>query len=184
MTASDLASHSTSATSGVAAHDFRKAVSRFATGITVITSVDDSGVRGMTCNSFTSVSLDPPTILVSLKPGKTHSAISEGGIFGVSVLRDEHQHYSAYFSGPPKAEAPPDFVVRNSVPTLRECLAWFECEVIGKVDVHDHALFIARVTGCGTTDGAPIMFFESRYHRFAPPPANRLPERQTVGAAA
>jgi flavin reductase (DIM6/NTAB) family NADH-FMN oxidoreductase RutF len=183
MTSSNPASSPDGGAAGAAPQDFRKAVSRFATGITVITSVDDDGIRGMTCNSFTSVSLDPPTVLVSLKPGKTHSAISAGRTFGVSVLRDEHQSYSAYFSGPPKPEAPPEFVVRNSTPTLRECLAWFECEVIDKVDVHDHALFIARVTSCGTTEGAPIMFFESRYHRFAPPPANRLPERKTAEAA-
>lgn len=157
--------------------DFRKAVSRFATGITVITCEDGSGVRGMTCNSFTSVSLDPATILVSLKPGKTHEAISSKGRFGVSVLRDEHQNYSSYFSGPPKPDAPPEFVVRDKAPTLADCLAWFECEVVEKVEVHDHTLFVAQVTQCGAIEGSPLMFYASQYHRYTAPPANSLPAR-------
>jgi len=169
---------------GVVPDDFRKAVSRFATGITVITCQDETGIRGMTCNSFTSISLDPATVLVSLKPGKTHGAISSTGRFGVSVLRDEHQSYSAYFSGKPKAEEPPEFAVRETTPTLRECLAWFECEVVQKVEIHDHTLFVGLVKRCGTIDGAPLMFFESRYHRYTPPPANRLPERKGLEAAA
>lgn len=157
--------------------EFRKAVSRFATGITVISCEDESGVRGMTCNSFTSVSLDPATILVSLKPGKTHQAISARKTFGVSILRDEHQGYSSYFSGPPKPGQPPEFLVREKAPTLAECLAWFECEVVEAVDVNDHTLFVAQVTSCGTTEGLPLMFYESRYHRYQAPSAIRLPER-------
>ncbi len=157
--------------------EFRKAVSKFATGITVITCEDESGVRGMTCNSFTSISLDPATILVSLKPGRTHEAISEKRRFGVSVLRDEHQNYSNYFSGPPKPEAPPEFVVRQTAPTLADCLAWFECEVADIVIVHDHTLFVAHVTACGAVDGSPLMFFASQYRRPMSPPANCLPQR-------
>jgi flavin reductase (DIM6/NTAB) family NADH-FMN oxidoreductase RutF len=168
----------------VVSDDFRKAVSRFATGITVITCEDESGIRGMTCNSFTSISLDPATVLVSLKPGKTHAAISSAAKFGVSILRDEHQSYSAYFSGRAEAEGPPEFAVRGTTPTLRECLAWFECEVVQQVNIHDHTLFLGLVKKCGTIEGTPLMFFESRYHRYTPPPANRLPERKGVGAAA
>ena len=180
MNANNDATHG----AGVIPDDFRKAVSRFATGITVITCEDENGIRGMTCNSFTSISLDPATVLVSLKPGKTHTAISASSRFGVSILRDEHQSYSAYFSGKPKPEEPPEFAVRGTTPTLRECLAWFECEVVQKVEIHDHTLFLGLVKKCGTIDGAPLMFFESRYHRYAPPPVNRLPERKGLEVAA
>lgn len=110
-------------------------------------------------------------MLVSLKAGKTHAAISTAGKFGASILRDEHQSYSAYFSGRAKTEGPPEFEVRGTTPTLRECLAWFECEVVQKVDVHDHTLFLGLVKKCGTIEGAPLMFFESRYHRYTPPPS-------------
>jgi len=144
---------------------FRKTVSLFATGIAIITCEDDDGqVHGMTINSFTSISLDPPTVLISLKPGKAHRLITRAGRFGASILNDGQQHYSSHFSGKPQDLAP-DFVVRHRVPTLRQCLAWFECEISEKVQVHDHTLFLARVVQCDGIDGSPLMFFGSRYHR-------------------
>ncbi|MGQ0620098.1 MAG: styrene monooxygenase NADH-dependent flavin reductase subunit StyB [Panacagrimonas sp.] len=145
---------------------FRKSVSLFATGIVVLTCEDDDGkVHGMTVNSFTSVSLDPPTVLVSLKPGKANRLISRHGRYGACILREEQQHFSAHFSGRPQETLQPDFVVRDRLPTLRHCLAWFECAIIEKVQVHDHTLFVAEVTACGNEDGTPLMFFASRYHR-------------------
>lgn len=144
---------------------FRKTVSLFATGIAVITCEDDDGqVHGMTINSFTSISLDPPTVLISLKPGKAHRLITRAGRFGASILTEGQQHYSSHFSGKPQ-DVVPDFVVRHRVPTLRQCLAWFECEISERVQVHDHTLFLARVMQCDGLDGSPLMFFGSRYHR-------------------
>lgn len=145
---------------------FRKSVSLFTTGIVVLTCEDDDGqVHGMTVNSFTSVSLDPPTVLVSLKPGRAHRLISRNGRYGASILSEEQQHFSAHFSGRPQPSLQPDFVVHDRLPTLRHCLAWFECEIITQVQVHDHTLFVSEVTACGNEDGTPLMFYASRYHR-------------------
>jgi styrene monooxygenase reductase component len=144
---------------------FRKSVSLFATGIAVVTCDDGEGlVHGMTINSFTSISLDPPTVLVSLKPGRTHRAISRRGAYGVSILHHEQQSFSAHFSGKPQLPAP-EFVVRNRVPTLKDSLAWFECEVESCVQIHDHTLFVARVVACDAVNGSPLMFFASKHHR-------------------
>lgn len=145
---------------------FRKSVSLFATGIVVLTCEDDEGnVHGATVNSFTSVSLEPPTVLVSLKPGKANRFISRAGRYGACILNEEQQDFSAHFAGKPQETLKPDFLVRDRIPTLRHCLAWFECAVIQKVQVHDHTLFVAEVTACGNEDGSPLMFFGSRYHR-------------------
>ena len=145
---------------------FRKSVAMFTTGIVVLTVEDDAGhVHGMTVNSFTSISLDPPTVLVSLKAGRTHRLISRNGRYGACILREEQQPYSAHFAGRPQEALKPDFIVRDRLPTLRHCLAWFECAVIETVQVHDHTLFVAEVTACGNEDGTPLMFFASRYHR-------------------
>jgi len=147
---------------------FRTSVSMFATGIVVLTCEDDDGqVHGMTVNSFTSVSLDPPTVLVSLKPGKAHRLISRNGRYGACILNEAQQSFSAHFSGRPQESLLPDFVVRKQLPTLRNCLAWFECETVEKVQIHDHTLFVAQVTACGSEGGAPLMFYGSRYHRTA-----------------
>jgi flavin reductase (DIM6/NTAB) family NADH-FMN oxidoreductase RutF len=146
--------------------DFRKSVSLFATGIVVLTCEDEDGrVHGATVNSFTSVSLSPPTVLVSLKPGKAHRLISRTGRYGACILNEGQQPFSAHFAGKPQETLKPDFITRASTPTLRHCLAWFECAVIERVQVHDHTLFIAEVTACGNEDGTPLMFYGSRYHR-------------------
>ena len=144
---------------------FRKSVSLFATGIVVLTCEDEDGrVHGATVNSFTSISLEPPTVLVSLKVGRAHRLISRGGRYGACILNERQQDFSAHFAGRPQAELTPDFVTRDRIPTLRHCLAWFECAVIERVQIHDHTLFIAEVTACGNEDGTPLMFFGSRYH--------------------
>lgn len=145
---------------------FRKSVSLFATGIVVLTCEDEDGrMHGATVNSFTSISLNPPTVLVSLKPGKAHRLISRSGRYGACILSEAQQNFSAHFAGKPQEELRPDFITRDRIPTLRNCLAWFECAVIERIQVHDHTLFVAEVTVCGNEDGTPLMFFGSRYHR-------------------
>jgi len=151
---------------GVDPLQFRKTVSQFATGIAIITCEDEGGqAHGMTINSFTSISLDPPTVLISLKPGKAHRLITRSGRFGASLLNDAQQSHSAHFSGKPQESFVPDFIVRHRVPTLRQCLAWFECEIVERVQIHDHTLFLARVMQCDSLEGSPLMFYASRYHR-------------------
>lgn len=147
---------------------FRKSVSMFATGIVILTCEDNDGqVHGMTVNSFTSVSLDPPTVLVSLRAGKAHRLISRNGRYGACILHDDQQSFSTHFSGRPQEALQPDFTVRYGLPTLSKCLAWFECETVEKVQIHDHTLFVAQVMACGSEGGAPLMFYGSRYHRAA-----------------
>ena len=149
----------------VDAMQFRKSIAKFVTGIAIITVVsEDGGVHGMTINSFTSVSLDPPTVLISLKPGKTHSLVVRNGVFGASILTTDQQPYSSHFSGRPQEALEPGFTTRFEIPTLDRCLAWFECEVTESVRIHDHTLFIARVVRCDNADGSPLMFYASRYH--------------------
>jgi flavin reductase (DIM6/NTAB) family NADH-FMN oxidoreductase RutF len=144
---------------------FRKAVSLFATGIVVLSCEEDGRVHGTTVNSFTSVSLAPPTVLVSLNLGASSRRVARAGRYGISILDDSQQSLSAHFSGKPGAGPPPEFLSRGGVPTLRDSLAWFECEVTEQVAVHDHILFIARVVGCGDRAGEPLMYFRSTYHR-------------------
>lgn len=147
---------------------FRKAVSLFATGIVVLTCEDEDGrVHGATVNSFTSVSLQPPTVLVSLRPGRAHRLISRSGRYGASILNEAQQRFSAHFAGKPQDGPKPEFITRDRLPTLRDGLAWFECAVTERIQVHDHTLFIAEVTACGSHGGTPLMFFGSRYHHAA-----------------
>lgn len=147
---------------------FRRSVGRFPTGIAVVSCYDEAGEpQGMTISSFTSVSLDPPTVLVSLKPGRTHSRISGQGWYGVSVLASDQQAWSMHFSGRPQPGPAPVFVRGRRVPVLRDALAWFECEVSACVQIHDHTLFVAQVRDCSHGDGSPLVFYASGYARTA-----------------
>ena len=85
---------------------FRQAASRFVTGVAVLTALDRRGeVCGMTANSFVSISLAPPTVLVSVKPGRMHDAISAAARYGVNVLPEDGKHLSRHFAGRPAADA-------------------------------------------------------------------------------
>lgn len=145
---------------------FRQSVSHFATGIAVVACLDDDDApHGMTINSFVSVSLAPPSVLVSLKPGRTHRLVRRRGSYGVSVLGGDQQPWSQHFSGKLQPDLRIVWERRAGTPVLRDALAWFACEVDSVVQVHDHTLFVARVIDCGHAGGQPLMFFASHYHR-------------------
>lgn len=148
------------------AAQFRESVSRFATGIAIVSCLDElDRPQGMTVNSFTSISLEPATVLVSLRPGRTHSLIRRRGFYGVSVLNDGQERWSRHFAGRPQDDLAVHWEMKSRVPVLRGALAWFECVVDNLLQVHDHTLFVARVLDCDHARGAPLMFYESRYHR-------------------
>ncbi len=109
---------------------FRQAASRFATGVAVLTCLDGQGqVCGMTANSFVTVSLSPPTVLVSVMPGRMHQAISASSRYGVNVLPEGGRGLSKHFSGRATVDASPDYEVADGLPRLSNCVAFFACEV-------------------------------------------------------
>jgi flavin reductase (DIM6/NTAB) family NADH-FMN oxidoreductase RutF len=144
---------------------FRQAASRFATGVAVVTALDRRGeVCGMTANSFVTISLSPPTVLVSVRSGKTHEAISAGKRYGVNVLPKDGKGLSRHFAGHPGTDPPHGCEIVQGLPRLSNCVAFFACEVTRIVDVSDHTLFIAEVSNCDYCDSLPLVFFSSRYH--------------------
>jgi flavin reductase (DIM6/NTAB) family NADH-FMN oxidoreductase RutF len=145
--------------------EFRKAVSLFTTGVVIVSSDDgDGGIHGTTVNSFTSVSLGPPTVLISLKEGRMHKLIRERGRYGISILSEGQQGFSSHFAGRPNDALKPSFDTSGTVPVLHESLAWFECHLVQRIQVRDHTLFVAEVVNCGRGDGAPLVFFGSQFH--------------------
>lgn len=144
---------------------FREAASRYVTGVTVLTVPDGTGgMLGMTANSFVTVSLAPPTVLVSVMPGRMHRAIAACGRYGVNVLPDGGSGLSVHFAGRPVAGLCPEHRLTAGLPQLADSIAFFACEVVRRVDVGDHTLFIAQVTHCEHRDATPLVFFSSRYH--------------------
>ena len=148
---------------------FRRTCARFPTGVTILTVVDAEGApHGMTASSFTSVSLDPPLVLVCVDHRATvMEHLQRCQHFGVNVLSEEQHELSARFAR--RGEARFDGVPWNrgpqGVPLIPEALAWFECGMHRMVDAGDHAILIGEVLSAGHQEGRPLVYFGSRYHR-------------------
>ncbi|BAM89571.1 conserved hypothetical protein [Bradyrhizobium oligotrophicum S58] len=143
---------------------FRAAASRFSTGVTVVTSSDADGAPvGMTANSFTTVSMQPPTVLVSLKRGRTWQAVSETRRYAVNVLGADDVAICRHFAGAPLAQGAPCLDERDGFFLLRQAIAQFGCEVVSTIEVADHTLFIGEVRWCRHQDGLPLAFYASRF---------------------
>lgn len=149
----------------VEAEAFSQAISRFVTGIAVISCIDreDGEAYGVTVRSLTSLSLAPPTVMVSLKPGKAHRLITRQGAFGISILAEEQRGVSRLFSGKPQHGVIPKFGIKHCAPTLVDSLAWFECQLVRTVSMDEHTLFVGEVKACDSVvDGHPLVMFSSR----------------------
>lgn len=171
--------------------DFRRSLSRFATGVVVIAAADQDGdIVGMTANSFTAVSLSPPTVLISVKQGRTLQAIDASGAFGISVLPASARDLSGHFAGRPVPGLKPVFDDTAGSPRLTRAIAYFDCRLERSVLVADHTLLIGAVRRCCHTDADPLVFFSSRYHDLGTAahgtrtPESEAKDSQTQSAAA
>ena len=154
--------------------DYRKALGRFATGITVITvAKPEGGVHGMTANSFTSVSLVPPLVLVCVdERANLLPLLAAAGRFGVAVLNEDQQSFSELFARPhPEPETDPAVRFRQSLrgtPLLEGTLATLDCRVVDAHAAGDHTVFIGEVEELSWTDGNPLLYFGGAYRKLSP----------------
>jgi flavin reductase (DIM6/NTAB) family NADH-FMN oxidoreductase RutF len=151
--------------------EFRAALGRFASGVTVITvELAEGGVHGMTANAFCSVSLHPPLVLVCVDHlAETYLHLRERGEFGVSILKAEQEALSEFFAD---AERNPDAGYRlgiryrkmnSGMPVLAEALANLDCRVVASHPAGDHTIFVGEVREAALGEGAPLLYFRGRY---------------------
>ena len=146
---------------------FRAACARFATGITVVTTTDSHGrPHGLTVNSFTSVSLDPPLILVCL--GLRVSLLEHfrsAETFAVNILAADQQEISRRFASPleDRFQGVAWKPGHNGTPVLDGTLATMECNVAQLLDAGDHVILVGEVRHAEYRDGEPLLYFNSRY---------------------
>ena len=154
------------------AQGFRSAMSQFATGVTVITTVDDQGEpHSMTANAFTSVCLDPPTVLVCVAHSThTFGFLEKLGRFGVNILGQDQEALGAYFALRPDArQGGVEYtyaIGANELPVLENSMVFMGCEVIGSHVYGDHTVYLAEVKEVRQNEHAvpPLMFFRSRWY--------------------
>lgn len=170
--ACDERATTTAATEGFDCRAFRDALGSFATGVAVITArVPDGGFVGLTVNSFSSVSLDPPLILWSLDLGSPNlDAFRNASHYVVNVLASGQVEISRHFATrqPDKFGDMPLCHGAGGAPLLHGCCAWFECENETRYPGGDHQIFLGRVVRFTNVPGLPpLLYHAGRYRSLA-----------------
>lgn len=149
--------------------ELRCCLGRFVTGVTVVTFEDEARRYGITVNSFTSVSLDPPLVLVSVaKRARAHDTLG-GRPFCVNVLGAEQEPLARAFAGGDAAVVPRWERADGRPPRLAGSLAHLECRPWGEHDGGDHTLFLGEVTGHAYRYGEALAYANSRFTTVAEP---------------
>ncbi|PGY16060.1 flavin reductase family protein [Bacillus sp. AFS031507] len=143
---------------------FRSAMGKFATGVTVIATEVEGDVHGMTANAFMSVSLDPKLIVISIgEKAKILNKIKESKIFTVNILASDQQELSMIFAGQLKEHKEVVFDRLDGKPVLAGAVAQVACEVSAEHIEGDHTLFIGKVTDIHLEDAEPLIFYNGKY---------------------
>jgi 3-hydroxy-9,10-secoandrosta-1,3,5(10)-triene-9,17-dione monooxygenase reductase component len=145
---------------------FRAAMGAFATGVAVVMATHDERLHGMTVNSLTSVSLDPPLLLVCPRRGSTTGlAMKSSGSFVVNILDEQQRDIATRFVGDianrfdglDLGQSPQGFAV------LANALAHFDCLVRNVYEGGDHDIIVGEVVSCTQRAGSPLLFYRGRF---------------------
>ena len=155
----------------ISSDDFKRALGRWATGVTIVTARVGERVHGMTVSAFTEVSLDPPLVLVcAAKESNTLPVIQEGGVFAVNVLARDQDALSNKFASKKDEWQRFDGLEcdtgETGAPLLRGTLATLDCRVVASHDHGDHVVLIGAVAEIRTSDRPPLLYFGGSYGDF------------------
>ena len=159
---------------------FRQVLGHFCTGVTIITTLDESGPAGFACQSFAALSLDPPLVLFCVsRSSATWPRIERAGFFCANVLTADQQGLARVFgaSGADKFAGVPWSPSPSGAPVLAGVLTWVGCTVEAVHEAGDHHVVLGRVTelgDCGPQQ--PLLFYRGRYGVTAAEPGDRPPE--------
>lgn len=148
------------------ARSLRRCFGRFTTGVTVVTYRSNEGVRGATMNSFTSVSIDPPLVLISVARTSRACAGIDAQPFAVNVLGAGQMDVALHFAGRPKDGIHiewDDDGGKETSPSLADAIAVFQCKPWQHYDGGDHVLVVGEVTSSVMREGEPLVFSDGRF---------------------
>jgi len=175
----------------IAPDTFRKVMGHFVTGITVVTTLQDGRPRGITVNALTSVSLEPPLVVVALDRRRFITpSVHETGRYAVNVLSEDQQALSDCFAGAAVEPSRDDFCGASwtpgptGLPLLDGAIATLECTVTETFQAGDHELFVARVDSLGNAEPhpMPLLYYRRQYlkvQRSETAPLEGVPEHVT-----
>ncbi len=145
----------------------KDAMSRFTTGVTVVTAQFEGHDYGMTCNSFNTVSLDPPMVMWCIrKSSQSHTAYTKGKGYVVNVLAADQQSLAMKFTQGTQAERFLGVETQNTpsgMQRINGAVAWFDCTLEQTVSAGDHDILIGRVQAVGTHDAAGLVYARRQF---------------------
>jgi len=151
----------------ISKEEFRRVLGGFPAGVTVVTTIDDDGKPyGLTATAFTSVSLDPPLVLVCVdKKAESHAHFHTSQIFAVNFLALGQEDLSRRFavSGGDKFSEVTFRRGHTGAPVLPGALGHVECRIADIFEAGDHTIFIGQVESADTQDGEPLLYFRGTY---------------------
>jgi len=149
--------------------EFRAALGRFASGVTIVTTRDKTGrFHGITVSAFCSVSLEPPLILVCIdKDTGSHRALEETDSFVVNILREDQQYLSDRFASflPDKFDGVEYYLGIDDLPVLENVPANLECRLRYSHAGGDHTIFVGEIERATLSDGKPLVYFYGNYRK-------------------
>lgn len=159
---------------GIDAQAFKEVMAHWATGVTVVTTMFEGAPVGITANSFTSVSLQPPQVLICVnKMLHTNQAIQRSGFFAVNILSAEQQEWGIIFAGmkpevPDRFQGIDWFTSATGAPILPDVLGWLDCRLSHAYDGDDHTIFVGEVVASAARrEGAPLLYYNRGWRRVA-----------------
>ena len=161
-------------TMDVSQADFRKVMGHFATGVTVVTTCDDQRRLGITVNAFSSLSLDPPLILVCIeKTSYLHQVMIRNGFFAVNLLGEDQRDLCTCFAGHSEARRnfcdTPSHTAVTGAPVLDHALAWLDCRIVDVFPGGDHSIIVGHVEALGGVAGRPLLYYRGKYPKINTP---------------
>lgn len=155
----------------IAPEDFRRVLGHFATGVTVVTTCDgDARPAGLTASAFSSVSLDPPLVLVCVDhKAQSYPALHERGRFAVNILKSGQEPLSRRFASTrlDKFDGVPFRLSPLGLPLIDGVLAQIQCTTVSTYAEGDHTIFVGRVEDAAIESGEPLLYYRGQYDRLS-----------------
>ena len=152
------------------AAEFKSAMRRVPTGVTVVTSLREHEPRGATVSAFAGVSADPPSVLICVnREARTYLFIAASKIFCVNVLSLNQRDLAERFSGKLQDDQFDGIAYRTEATgaaVLDGTIAYFDCEVVEELRAGSHSIFVGRVLACSGYAESPLGYFDGAFHDF------------------
>lgn len=156
----------------ILSEQFRVSMRHWATGVTIVSAQKNGSFHGMTVSSFASVSLEPPTVTISLmKSSRTHDFVIEGGFFGITILSRDQQALSERFAGQStedlnRFDGVDTLTLISGAPFLKGGLAFIDCKVVAVHSFDQNSLIIGEVLAAEEGNGdKPLLYYEQQYRK-------------------